>query len=997
MASVQPYSFGHLLRRYRVAAGLTQEELAGRAGLSAKAVSALESGARRSPRKETVALLVDALSLTSSERADFTAAARSLTFPPLVSNGPQVDSRIGAPLIGRRHERALLDRHFSGGDVPVLLLAGPPGIGKSRLLQEAAEQGAARGYAVLWGGCYRRSGQEPYTPFAAMILRFLATRSARDQRDLLHGCSWLVRLLPELLDSAVVPAPSWELPSQQERRLMFGAVHRLLHNAAGPSGTLLLLDDLQWADADALDLLATVLREHVAADQQGWRLRIVGAYRDTDVAPADPLALHITDLARDGVIVQRELTSLSRRESADLLGALVADRAPDVAASERMLDRAAGVPFFLVSLAQELQAHGQSGDLAEQSGGDEEVPWTVAESIRSRVALLPPPAAEVLTLAAVAGRAMHHRVLLAAATSASLNEQGVVAAIEAACRAQLLAETREGAYTIAHDLIRDVVMADLRAAHRALLHRRMAEALERVSAGAPPEVLAYHFSQGGETGRAIAYLERAGDRADALHAHAEAAGYYHDLVERLDALGRVGQATRMREKLASTLTTIGRYDHALEALERAADLATISSDRDAVMRIVAQIAEIHALRGTAREGLVRVEALASASDMPVSDGALSELQVALAELYFWDGHYARQIEVAQQGVALARTAQDVRLQARAGVRHGAGLVMLGRMTEACVVLEETLLLAGASADLSSLAFAFYNLSLAYQAMGEFERDKQYIERALEVAEGMNNPMAIAFMLVRRAVNAFWIGEWDRTRADCERAIALSEQVYLSRTTAHPLLLLGVLHQFEGKEAAAAPYLASGIALAQRGNDLVSMRWLDLVLAERDLLEGRPHDAYARLAPHVDRYGQEEALVTQMLPHLARAHLDMGEEKRGEELMAWGRARAMAANMRPALTDVLCVQAHLAIKRGQWRDAESVMEEALVLSRAMGVPTIEMRVLYIHGQLHVARREPEQALTKFEQALAICARLGEGLYRKYIEHALAEQGHPPPYR
>jgi tetratricopeptide (TPR) repeat protein len=442
-------------------------------------------------------------------------------------------------------------------------------------------------------------------------------------------------------------------------------------------------------------------------------------------------------------------------------------------------------------------------------------------------------------------------------------------------------------------------------------------------------------------------------------------------------------------KLGAMLTTAGRYDQALETLERAADLANASSDRDAVMRIVAQIAEIHALRGTVREGLARVEPLAAPSETPVSNGALSELHVALAELHFWDGRYAQQVDVAQQGVELARAAQDVRLQARAEVRHAAGLVMLGRMTEACVALEGALMLAGASGDLPSLAFAFYNLSLAYQAMGEFEQDKQYIERALEVAEGMNDPVAIGFMLVRRAVNAFWVGEWDRTRADCERAIVLSEQVYMSRTTAHPLLMLGVLHQVEGKEDAAASYLAAGIALAQRNNDFVVLRWLDLVLAERDLLEGRPHDAYARLAPHTDRYGQEEALVTQLLPHLARAYLDMGEEEQGEELVARARVRAMAANMRPALADALCVQARLATKREQWREAESAVEEAVALSRAMRAPTIEMRVLHIHGQFYVAKREPQQAREKYEAALAICDRLGGGMYRTHIWRELSE--------
>jgi transcriptional regulator with XRE-family HTH domain len=76
MSELPSLPFGDLLRRYRVAAGLTQAELAERAGLSVRGINDLERGARHTPRKETVALLADALRLTDDERARFTSASR---------------------------------------------------------------------------------------------------------------------------------------------------------------------------------------------------------------------------------------------------------------------------------------------------------------------------------------------------------------------------------------------------------------------------------------------------------------------------------------------------------------------------------------------------------------------------------------------------------------------------------------------------------------------------------------------------------------------------------------------------------------------------------------------------------------------------------------------------------------------------------------------------------------------------------------------------------
>src|ERR671936_2235437 len=124
MATVQPLSFGDLLLRYRSAAGLTQEALAERARLSARAISDLERGVKHTPRHDTVALLAEALRLSAQERTTFTAAARRLgdSSPTRSRAGtqPQPGSAL-PPFVGRTRELALLERHL-GGEGPSVLL-----------------------------------------------------------------------------------------------------------------------------------------------------------------------------------------------------------------------------------------------------------------------------------------------------------------------------------------------------------------------------------------------------------------------------------------------------------------------------------------------------------------------------------------------------------------------------------------------------------------------------------------------------------------------------------------------------------------------------------------------------------------------------------------------------------------------------------------------------------------------------------------------------------
>jgi predicted ATPase len=148
---------------------------------------------------------------------------------------------------------ALLNRHLGGEGPPLLLLAGEPGIGKSRLLREVVPYAHAAGWTVL-AGTGQRGGQDPYAPLVDAFAAVLRGRPPAGLRGALHQCAWLVRLLPELAvlgPGVLPPLPAWTLRPEQERRFLVETVLRFLGNLAGPAGTLLVLDDLQWAGADA--------------------------------------------------------------------------------------------------------------------------------------------------------------------------------------------------------------------------------------------------------------------------------------------------------------------------------------------------------------------------------------------------------------------------------------------------------------------------------------------------------------------------------------------------------------------------------------------------------------------------------------------------------------------------------------------------------------------------------------------------------------------------
>jgi predicted ATPase/transcriptional regulator with XRE-family HTH domain len=182
----QAVSFGALLRRQRLAAGLTQEALAERAGLSAKAVSDLERDPARTPRLGTVTLLADALGAEPERRAELLAAARPALGPdetgpdaagPAAELSRRVMPRPLTPLIGRAGVTAAVAKLLRRGDIQLLTLTGPGGVGKTRLAIEVAEQVAgdfADGTVFVDLAPLRDPG---------LVLNAIARRLRVDERD----------------------------------------------------------------------------------------------------------------------------------------------------------------------------------------------------------------------------------------------------------------------------------------------------------------------------------------------------------------------------------------------------------------------------------------------------------------------------------------------------------------------------------------------------------------------------------------------------------------------------------------------------------------------------------------------------------------------------------------------------------------------------------------------------------------------------------------------
>jgi predicted ATPase len=491
----QKPTLGELLKHSRRTAGLTQEGLAARSGVSARVISDLERNVMHVPRSATVQLLVAALSLSDAERELFENAAimdRTAAAPDRRSEVADLP-----PLIDRSTELTVIERHLSGQSPPLLLLAGEPGIGKTRLLQEASGLASARGLHVLHGSVQRLDHDGLRDPIVDALRRSIQSRSPVDLRRELQGCAWLVRLLPELAPGPIQPLPAVTIHAEQELDLVVRAVARFLENVAGPAGTLLTLDNLQHADAAALALLSKLVRS--TPDKP---LRIVAAYRDDEDRRPDALLSLLASLAHDQQMRQVTLPPLSLGAATDLLLACVKDYGGTATELlERVVHETGGVPFYLTAWAHDINT-------LRAASLDDHVPWPTRHSVRARIDSASAPVRPVLETVCAAGGRITFPVLVAVAGPPDTD---VLAALESATRARLIQEDGE-TYMFAYEVIRRAIEADLSHTRRALLRRRLTALMPRrvhsINAQQVPSATRNKINEAAERAHHLAVLRR---------------------------------------------------------------------------------------------------------------------------------------------------------------------------------------------------------------------------------------------------------------------------------------------------------------------------------------------------------------------------------------------------------------------------------------------------------------------------------------------------------
>ena len=734
------------------------------------------------------------------------------------------------PLVGREAELSLLggmldDVAASRGRT--LFLAGEGGVGKTRLAKAAADQAARRGWRVAIGRAYPVETGVPYAPFSDALLPILRAIEPAALSVLTRGGN---NELAQLFPALAAPGDRSQGaargdPAEFKSRLLWNFA-QFLTRFAHQQPLLIILENLQWADASSLELLHFVARQ-----LPGEPIGLIGTYNAAERDANAVLRTTEQSLVALGVARVHHVEPLTLTGMGELVNRIFGvDPAVTREFTALLYGWTRGNAFFM---EETLKALIDSGRLFERDGtwlGWEvegfELPRSVRDAVIARIDRLHPAARSVANLAAVIGTRASFGALEAVT---ALDSAALLAALDELRQQHVLSESLEDGevvYDFAHPMFQQTLYAELGLARSRQLHATVAEALERYhgpAAEAHADELAFHFSRGDAKAlapKAVRYLAAAGRNALVKYANREAANYLNGALElsRMLGAGEGGDAMTQRlvEDLARARQRLGEYDAARSLWERARDCAREAGNHRDLAAIERRMGLACFWSANHDQALSHYEAALAAARTAGDDAIYARIQLAKGMCFQEIGAQAESLDEVNSALAIAERLGDAPLLARV---HRA-LIMLYTWTGDIDRAREhgrlAIELADASGQLGVGCTAHWALAVLGGLTGDVTAIRTHLAEAERLADALRSPLLRIWTAEVAIEYASGSGDWEAGIALAERTIAMARSFSQRALLPRLLVWVSLMYLGRGESRRAKAYIDEAWELSGAG-------------------------------------------------------------------------------------------------------------------------------------------------------------------------------------
>ena len=782
-------------------------------------------------------------------------------------------------LVGRSELVSELDAHLSeasSGAGSFLCLSGESGVGKTRLLAEAVRVARQLGMSVVSGRCVSvevegHKGSDPSSgPLHPLrsLLQLAADRcrnAGPAEAALLFGAEQPLIADHDPTLNQVIGSVAERPPCSPEgaREQILTEARHLLRALATQGPILLLFDDLQWADELTFAVLESLRREFFDT----LPLAIVGAYR-TDEMRQDRLdsLRQVTSRTLDVARLDRDSAERIARE---MLGSPEA-HSPIL---HDVLSDAQGNPFFLTeymrtALAQGWLRRGRLGGWTLQAPGRDALivaqrlplPESVKLLFQRRLADLDDETQGVLLAAAVIGAEVPLCCLVGVAPA--IPSSRLFESLDLLCERQILRSRTDG-YAFTHDKLRETIYDLTAEPARRRVHLRAAVCLEEHRAQGPShapisdEALAHHFAAGGDLGRALGYLDRAGDvafRSGAHQAAAEMFGRALDLAHRLGDAAGPERAAVWRRKRGDARFAVGDVEGCIE-------------DSRAALALLGHPVPTTSLGWTVRAatGLAMVVALGMLHGVLPRRPAPDRLEAArcagqLASSYYFTLSLTPMLAVLLWGLLWARRSDqaDLVIEAQARLGYVAGVAGVRRLARALFAGAQRL--AVHKDHRAARARALYLQALYELGLGEWDRVTTSARSAAEVLKEVGDVQDVEIAQTVASHADYYRGDVKAADAGFEVVLASARDRKNVQHIGWGLFLTARSALAEGRVDEAVSSLEEARRLLRPSADRSSIA----------ICEGLLATAYLR----AEALDSAAAVLEELLPRLARGAMPL---------------------------------------------------------------------------------------------------------------------------
>ena len=690
-----------------------------------------------------------------------------------------------------------------------VVVTGEAGVGKTRLLAEAAAVAAARGVRVLRGACLELSGVLPYGPFVDVLEQLGAEDGLHAVRELAGG--WVDGLRALLPVGGPVEGREVHAAGQQA---LFQAVATILSGLARQRPILLVIEDLQWAAQATVDLLTFVVYRLT-----GSCLLIAGTVRDEGVADEDPVTGLMVSLDRSGRSVSVGLSGLDV-DGTDALVASLGGVEPPTSAVARVYELTGGNPLLI----EEVLA---AGALDDEPG----VVTAGSRLLRDRLGRLDDPTRRVVAAAAVGGARCEQGLVVQVLQRAGHDSEQATRALRRAVDAGLLVSTGDHV-RFRHALLREATLGSLLVPERTGLHRAWAATLAEGSVTGPSIAArrAHHWVAAGDLDMALPALIDAAAEAERLPAYADASRHLEQALEIWDRCADMVRALGLErrtvlERAVTAAQRGGRTTIAARWLRDLIGLVQPTADAVTVGTMYARLAIL--LVDTPAEALAACDR--ARQMVPADPPSAARIYVLTQERLVRDLVRVEDAEVGREALDAAQRLGDPRLEAAALVVMSTVPVELGKLPveEGVRRLERARTLAMRFDDHETIGRAHIQLSWLLMLVGRLTDAYDVAKDGMRWAERFGRQYDGAYLRNNAAWAALLLGRWDDGAAlldlpgwDAdpvldERAVLQGEFAVARGDLAGVEGLLGPIYEavVERGNAESALFLARPLALA----------------------------------------------------------------------------------------------------------------------------------------------------------------------------------------